>query len=426
MLPVMGVVAVAASTAGAVVTLLARAWPAAHLAAPQVEPTTIAHGGPAPSAPGTGPPLPDRSEATTGLALTVAAAAIALGAVGGRRAAADGPAQPRLRPLGSDRGALGCSPCHRGLDPPAPGHLAAGRHARHDPGRRGGRDRRAAAHPVPVRDRLPGARRRRPEPARQRHQGAGGSCSPAPQPAHRVRRVVVPVRPLDRRGSHVRRPRPAPQPAAVTDDRGPCWPEQPSPSPRPWPRPGCCSASTGSPTSWPGSRSGWAWFALCSIAFGGRLLRFGTPVVIADGGRSGPRPAPGSTSFHVGVARCGSSLSGDEVRHGSRRRRIRLVAAVPSRRRRRRGSGSPDVSGRRFAELLVGTSGWSYDDWAGSFYPHGLARSRWLEHYASASPPSRSTPPSTAWPQPRRRSGGARRYRTGSASRRRAAATSPT
>ena len=27
---------------------------------------------------------------------------------------------------------------------------------------------------------------------------------------------------------------------------------------------------------------GWAWFALCSIAFGGRLLRFGAPVAIAE------------------------------------------------------------------------------------------------------------------------------------------------
>ena len=27
---------------------------------------------------------------------------------------------------------------------------------------------------------------------------------------------------------------------------------------------------------------GWAWFALCSTAFGGRLLRFGQPVAIAE------------------------------------------------------------------------------------------------------------------------------------------------
>ena len=32
--------------------------------------------------------------------------------------------------------------------------------------------------------------------------------------------------------------------------------------------------------------------------------------------------------------------------------------------------------------ILVGTSGWSYDDWAGAFYPPGLPKSDWLGHYA--------------------------------------------
>ena len=32
--------------------------------------------------------------------------------------------------------------------------------------------------------------------------------------------------------------------------------------------------------------------------------------------------------------------------------------------------------------LLVGTSGWQYKDWRGSFYPAGLPAARWLEHYA--------------------------------------------
>jgi uncharacterized protein YecE (DUF72 family) len=31
--------------------------------------------------------------------------------------------------------------------------------------------------------------------------------------------------------------------------------------------------------------------------------------------------------------------------------------------------------------VWIGCSGWSYDDWRGTFYPRGLARSRWLEHY---------------------------------------------
>jgi undecaprenyl-diphosphatase len=31
-----------------------------------------------------------------------------------------------------------------------------------------------------------------------------------------------------------------------------------------------------------GLAMGWAWFAICSIAFGGRVLSFGQPVVIAE------------------------------------------------------------------------------------------------------------------------------------------------
>jgi len=32
--------------------------------------------------------------------------------------------------------------------------------------------------------------------------------------------------------------------------------------------------------------------------------------------------------------------------------------------------------------ILVGTSGWSYDDWVGEFYPQGLGKDKWLEYYA--------------------------------------------
>ena len=35
--------------------------------------------------------------------------------------------------------------------------------------------------------------------------------------------------------------------------------------------------------------------------------------------------------------------------------------------------------------VLIGTSGWSYDDWADRFY-EGVPRSRWLEHYARTFP----------------------------------------
>ena len=33
--------------------------------------------------------------------------------------------------------------------------------------------------------------------------------------------------------------------------------------------------------------------------------------------------------------------------------------------------------------VMIGTSGWQYDDWAGAFYPEGLPKSRWLESYSS-------------------------------------------
>jgi uncharacterized protein YecE (DUF72 family) len=35
------------------------------------------------------------------------------------------------------------------------------------------------------------------------------------------------------------------------------------------------------------------------------------------------------------------------------------------------------------APFFVGTSGWTYDHWKGSFYPEGLAKSRWFDHYAA-------------------------------------------
>ena len=37
---------------------------------------------------------------------------------------------------------------------------------------------------------------------------------------------------------------------------------------------------------------GWAWFALCAIAFGGRLLRFGAPVEAAERVDELSAPAP--------------------------------------------------------------------------------------------------------------------------------------
>ncbi|MBS0351216.1 MAG: DUF72 domain-containing protein [Proteobacteria bacterium] len=35
------------------------------------------------------------------------------------------------------------------------------------------------------------------------------------------------------------------------------------------------------------------------------------------------------------------------------------------------------------ANCFIGTSGWTYEDWAGAFYPKELPKSKWLEYYAS-------------------------------------------
>ena len=37
-------------------------------------------------------------------------------------------------------------------------------------------------------------------------------------------------------------------------------------------------------------------------------------------------------------------------------------------------------------KILIGTSGWTYDDWKGHFYPEKLPKSKWLEYYAGQFP----------------------------------------
>jgi uncharacterized protein YecE (DUF72 family) len=40
----------------------------------------------------------------------------------------------------------------------------------------------------------------------------------------------------------------------------------------------------------------------------------------------------------------------------------------------------------RAEDISVGTSGWKFDDWAGSFYPFRVPQSKWLEYYAARFP----------------------------------------
>ena len=48
--------------------------------------------------------------------------------------------------------------------------------------------------------------------------------------------------------------------------------------------------------------------------------------------------------------------------------------------------------------ILVGTSGWTYDSWAAPFYP-GVARRRWLEHYAAHLPTVELNASHYRWPR---------------------------
>lgn len=58
-----------------------------------------------------------------------------------------------------------------------------------------------------------------------------------------------------------------------------------------------------------GMSLGWAWLAVCSMAFGGRLLDFGAPVTAATAvADRTPREAPASTLTAVG--RAAPTLSG--------------------------------------------------------------------------------------------------------------------
>ena len=53
------------------------------------------------------------------------------------------------------------------------------------------------------------------------------------------------------------------------------------------------------------------------------------------------------------------------------------------------GDGSPQERGGlggsspRGSTVLIGTSGWQYRDWRGTFYPPNVPQRRWLEYYAS-------------------------------------------
>ena len=63
--------------------------------------------------------------------------------------------------------------------------------------------------------------------------------------------------------------------------------------------------------------------------------------------------------------------------------------------------------------ILVGTSGWTYDSWAGNFYPPGVPGRRWLEHYAHRLPTVELNASHYRWPRDTTFSGWRERLPTG-------------
>jgi uncharacterized protein YecE (DUF72 family) len=58
------------------------------------------------------------------------------------------------------------------------------------------------------------------------------------------------------------------------------------------------------------------------------------------------------------------------------------MALTATRAGRPRSRGETPRGSARAGRLLIGCSGWNYDDWRGRLYPDGLPQSRWLERYA--------------------------------------------
>ena len=130
--------------------------------------------------------------------------------------------------------------------------------------------------------RVPRARRRRAERDHQRRESARRPGPARHRSARRLLRPVLPERPLRGGRRHLRRVRAVARSRSVAARPGAGARAARQRSRRRSRRHGCCSASTGSPTCSPGSRWAGRGSRSCAIAFGGRLLRFGTPVEVAE------------------------------------------------------------------------------------------------------------------------------------------------
>ena len=170
---------------------------------------------------------------------------------------------------------------------------AARRHAvrRHDHGARLVASQRAGVppHPLPLDAGVPAGGRDRAAPDLEPDQGARGSRAPGHRSARRVHGRLVPERAHDG-GRLVLRGGGARPGAGQTP-------------PRPHVLAGIAvgiAVAVGASrvllgVHWftdvlAGLALGWSWFAICSIAFGGRLMRFGAPVEIAERAEAIPTP----------------------------------------------------------------------------------------------------------------------------------------
>src|SRR5512146_2288410 len=67
-------------------------------------------------------------------------------------------------------------------------------------------------------------------------------------------------------------------------------------------------------------------------------------------------------------------------------RHFLITSALCVRRRRQWAEGSSGRMATLPQDIRIGTSGWRFEDWAGTFYPLRVPQTKWLEYYAARFP----------------------------------------